>query len=399
MKQKDKKVIFIGLFILIVSIILNIIISIKICKNYQIKVDELVASITGTLIKNVDDNVFVKDIINKENIDIGNEYLKNNDIIISELLINKKMLKTKILFVNFITVSFIFTLFLITLFYYKKEQNKKLDCLNDYMNNILNDDYSLGIRDYEEGNLSILKNYIYKMTIKLKEQTDLAVSQKKGLENILSDISHQIKTPLTSMYVINDILESDNLTKKEKNEFLNKNRSQLERIERLVVSLLNLSRLENGFIKLKREKIKANKLIEESLESILIPIELKNQSVIFNIDDVILNVDLYWTVEAINNIIKNAYEHTPDNGVIKISVEDNPLYTEIIIEDNGSGIPKKDLPHIFERFYTGSNNKNSIGIGLNMAKKIIELQNGTINVSSEVNKYTLFNIKFYKKII
>lgn len=399
MRQSNKKIIILGLVVLVLCIILNTIITNNIYKNYQIKIDEKIASILGTLVKNENDDTFIKDIINNENIDIGNKYLKNNDMIISELLIGKKNLKTKLLFTNIVTTSFIFVLFLIILFCYRKKQNKKLECLNEYMNSILNGDYSLDIRDYEEGNLSILKNYIYKMTIKLKEQTDLAISQKNSLENILSDISHQIKTPLTSMYVINDILESDNLTKKEKNEFLSKNKSQLERIERLVVSLLNLSRLENGFIKLKREKIKANKLIEEALESMLIPIELKNQGVILDIDEAILNIDLYWTIEAINNIIKNAYEHTPDGGTIKISVKDNPLYTEIRIEDNGIGIPKKDLPHIFERFYIGSNNKNSIGIGLNMAKKVIELEDGTINVDSKVNQYTIFYIKFYKNVI
>lgn len=293
----------------------------------------------------------------------------------------------------------IFSIYFLLFFLYKRKCDKKCIEISNYMNNVLNGDYSFDIRDYEEGSFSILKNDIYKLTIKLKEQTEIAIKEKNNLEIVLSDISHQIKTPLTSMHILNDLLLNSKLSKKEQINFLNKNKIQLEKLEWLVISLLKLSRLDNGFIKLEKKKINSKILIEKSLETILIPIELKKQKLIKNIKNFNFNIDLNWTVEAITNILKNAYEHTPSGGIIKIDVGDNPLYAFIKIEDNGVGISKKDLPHIFKRFYKGESQKESIGIGLNMAKKIIELQNGTITVHSEKNKYTIFEIRFYKNII
>lgn len=276
---------------------------------------------------------------------------------------------------------------------------KRIHHIGTYMTRILNDDYSIDIRDYEEGDLSNLKNDIYKVTIKLKEKSEILYQDKKYLEETLSDISHQLKTPLTSMYVITDILETEKSAKTRK-EFLEKNRLQLERIEWLVTSLLKISRLDSGTEKLKKESVSVEELIHRAISPIAIPIEQKNITLTLNVTDYPLHIDLHWTVEALVNIIKNAMEHTNEEGSITISAIDNPLYSEIIIEDTGEGISKKDLPHIFERFYKGSsNNKESIGIGLNMAKKIINLEDGEIEVSSEKGVGTTFHIKFYKRNI
>src|SRR5574344_1906871 len=170
-----------------------------------------------------------------------------------------------IFILDIIFSSLIFIFFAIYLHFYKKARDNKIKNIYDYMNNILNDDYSLDIRDYNEEELSILKNQIYKITTKLKDQTELAQNEKKNLEIILSDISHQIKTPLTSMYVINDLLMDDKLNKKEQKEFLIKNHQQLERIEWLVSSLLKLSRLDSGVIKLKEEKVTVEELINKAV--------------------------------------------------------------------------------------------------------------------------------------
>lgn len=391
--HNKKNIIF--LFIIILSLTcLNNLISLKFYQNYSQKTDEKIMTLVGNVLNK---EALIE--INDTNMSKGQNFLNQNEILKNELLNDKQNLKNNIILINIIITILNTLIFVIIFIYYIRKQNKKYDELNEYLNDILNGNYTLKLRDYEEGNLSLLKNNIYKITVKLKEQTSLAVKEKQELENILSDISHQIKTPLTSLYVINDILSSNNVSKREKQDFLKKNKLGLEKIEWLVTSLLKLSRLENGFIKLNIDKVNTNDLINKSLESLLIPIELKKQKLVLNIDDFFLNIDINWTVEAISNIIKNAYEHTNEGGTIKIVAQDNPIYSEIKIEDNGSGISKKDLPHIFERFYKASNQKGSIGIGLNMAKKIIELENGMIEVESRINKYTIFVVKFYKNII
>lgn len=321
-----------------------------------------------------------------------------HSIILLLLIFSLITLKIELNIILLVTIFYLIPIIITWYHLYKK--NKKIKNLSTYMNNILNNNYSLDIRDYEEGNLSNLKNDIYKMTVKLKEQSDLSQKEKKYLEEVLSDISHQLKTPLTSMYVINDVLLSDKkIDDFKKQEFLIKNRKELERIEWLVTSLLKMSRLDSGSEKIIPKETKLDDLIKKTVTPLEIPIELKNQHLILDYDkNIKLNIDLNWTTEALINILKNAHEHTKENGTIQIKVKDTVIYTEIEIIDTGEGISTTDLPHIFERFYKGKTNKESIGIGLNMAKKIINLEKGDIKVISNSNG-TTFNIKFYKQII
>lgn len=321
-----------------------------------------------------------------------------HSIILLLLIFYLIALKIELNIILLVTIFYLITIIITWYHLYKK--NKKIKNLSTYMNNILNNNYSLDIRDYEEGNLSNLKNDIYKMTVKLKEQSDLSQKEKKYLEEVLSDISHQLKTPLTSMYVINDVLLSDKkIDDSKKKEFLIKNRKELEQIEWLVTSLLKMSRLDSGSEKIIPKETKLDDLIRKTVTPLEIPIELKNQHLVLDYDkNIKLNIDLNWTTEALINILKNAHEHTKESGTIQIKAKDTVIYTEIEIIDTGEGISTTDLPHIFERFYKGKTNKESIGIGLNMAKKIINLEKGDIKVISNSNG-TTFNIKFYKQII
>ena len=224
------------------------------------------------------------------------------------------------------------------------------------------------------------------------------MEQNRFLESTLSDISHQLRTPLTSMYVMNDLLSSTKMSKEKKKEVLKKNRSQLERIEWLITTLLKMSRLDSGMVTLKEEKVEAKELIKKALEPISIPVELKKQTVLIVGDKKAqVIVDQKWTIEAFVNILKNAHEHTKVGGMIIVKITDNPLYTEFLIQDNGSGIAKEDLPHIFERFYKGKNSSSeSIGIGLNMSKSILQKENASVMVESTEGKGTTFTIRFYK---
>lgn len=401
MKQ-NKKYIILSIMVFVIIMTTNIIISLNIYDDYNKKETNDKYLVIGNIINSNNDkdkDKLILGYLHNQNIDIGKNYLNDNITLNINNQIYNHNLKRNLIIYSASSTFICYMLFMLLIILYKKSQDKKINEISNYMNSVLNGNYSLDIRSYEEGRLSILKNDIYKITVKLKEQTDMAINEKNNLEMILSDISHQIKTPLTSMYVINDLLKSDKLSKKEKIEFLNKNESQLERIEWLVTSLLKLSRLDNGFVKLKKEKVEVAKLIDNCLNPLLIPIELKNQNVVKQIDNFEIDIDFNWFSEAIINILKNAHEHTNAFGTIKVEASDNSMYSSIIISDNGTGISKQDLPHIFERFYKGDNQKESIGIGLNMAKKIIDLSGGEINVLSTPSVGTTFIIKIYKNII
>lgn len=314
------------------------------------------------------------------------DYLNNNSYI------NKTIRKYNIIYISILIII----VFSILIIYINKIYNK-IRKLSIYANDILNNKYNMDIREYSEGDISNLKNDLYKMTIKLKEQNELSLKDKIYLQDTLSDISHQLKTPLTSMYVINELLYDDKLDKSLKKELLNKSKKGLERIEWLITSLLKMSRLDSGSEKLIFEEVKLINIINKTIEPIRIPLELKNINLNVSCsNDIKVNVDVNWTTEALINILKNAMEHTLENGNINMVCSDNPLYTMISISDDGCGISKKDLPHIFERFYKGMGNKESIGIGLNMSKKIIESENGNISVKSKENEGTTFIIKLFK---
>ncbi|MBS4207182.1 HAMP domain-containing sensor histidine kinase [Bacillus sp. FJAT-50079] len=271
--------------------------------------------------------------------------------------------------------------------------------LSGYLRKISSGDYSLDVRDNHEGELSILKNDMYKVTLMLSEQSSLLRQDKIQLTNAISDISHQLKTPLTSMMVMSDLLSDDELPKEKRIEFTHHIQVQLERIEWLVSALLKLSKIDAGTVQFKKEPILVKDIIKKALEPFLIPIDIKQQEVKIDGDENASFLgDFHWTLEAFVNVIKNCIEHTPERGTFHISFSENALFTEITITDNGKGIPREDLPYIFQRFYKGKNaSEESVGIGLAMAHSIITSQNGDIAVTSE--KGTQFRMKFYKQII
>ncbi|CAM3988527.1 sensor histidine kinase [Lederbergia lenta] len=277
----------------------------------------------------------------------------------------------------------------------------EIEKLSSYLRQISAGDYTLDVRDNEEGELSILKSEMYKVTLMLSEQGSLLRQDKIHLTNAISDISHQLKTPLTSMMVMADLLSDTNLPETKKTEFTRNIRIQLERIEWLVSSLLKLSKIDAGTAQFKKESIVVEKLIQKALEPILIPLDIKEQTVSIKGDDTVTFIgDLNWTAEAVINILKNCVEHTREGGAIDILYSANPLFTEIVITDNGKGIAEEDIRHIFKRFYKGKNaSDGSIGIGLAMAHSIITSQNGDIDVRSDKESGTQFRVKFYKQVI
>ena len=278
---------------------------------------------------------------------------------------------------------------------------REIEKLSSYLRRISSGNYSLDIRDNHEGELSILKSNIYKVTLLLSEQGSSLQRDKNHLTDAISDISHQLKTPLTSMMVMADLLYDPKLPDSKRMEFTHNIHIQLERINWLVSSLLKFSKMDAGTVHFKQDLILVHELIEKALEPVHIPLDIKEQTVSINGQDTVsLRGDFNWTVEALLNILKNCVEHTAQAGAIHISFSENTLFTEIIIMDHGKGIAKEDLPYIFNRFYKGqSSSEDSVGIGLAMAYTIITSQGGDLEVKSEQGKGTEFRIKFYKQIM
>jgi signal transduction histidine kinase len=274
-----------------------------------------------------------------------------------------------------------------------------IDKLNSYLVRVLAGEEKPGILDQEEGELSLLKTNIYKATATLNFQKDLLSKDKLALSNAIADISHQLKTPLTSMIVMNDLLKAEDDEKK-RMEFLKTQSDQLDRMSWLIQTLLKLSKIDAGTITMKPEEIQVEALVQEVVQPFEIQMELKNIGYKKNISDISFNCDRNWTIEALQNIVKNCIEHMEGGDLLTISTADTNIYKEITIEDTGCGIAAEDLPHIFERFYKGKNaGKDSVGIGLALSKTIISSQHGDIIVESTENVGTKFSVRFYKTII
>ena len=301
--------------------------------------------------------------------------------------------------------ALVFLLLIAVLFFcvlgYTAARYRQIAELSLYLNRIASGEYGLDLRDNVEGELSALKNDIYKVTVMLAHQADLLQKDKRYLADTLADISHQLKTPLTSMLVMTDLLEQPDLPEQKRREFTGRIRSQLQRMEWLISSLLKLSKLDAGTIRFKKEQVFLPKLICKATEHLLLLMDVKGQKLVLegNPETYFLG-DLEWTAEAMANLVKNCVEHTPAGGTIRIRYECSVLYTQIILSDTGEGVDAEDLPHIFERFYKGKNSsKDSVGIGLAMAKNIISKQNGTIEAAGEPGKGMTFTIKFYRAIV
>ena len=291
-----------------------------------------------------------------------------------------------------------FVLLAVFIFYTKKRYDKIND-LNDYLVRVLSEKDDDEILDQEEGELSILKTNIYKTTSTLKYQKELLSDDKKNLAAAIADISHQLKTPLTSMMVMNDLLV-DEQDENKRTEFLKTQSSQLDRMNWLIQTLLKLSKLDAGTIVLKREDISIKEIVDEAVKPFEIQFDLRNINFRSDVSDLLIKCDKNWTIEAIQNIIKNCIEHMDDGGELSISSVDTNIYTQLTIKDSGCGIAEEDIPHIFERFYKGRNaGKDSVGIGLALSKSIIEGEQGEISVESTEGVGTKFIIKFFKTLI
>lgn len=278
---------------------------------------------------------------------------------------------------------------------YKEKQIKQI---SQQVNAILFQQKDIYIPYYKEGTLSFLESEIVKLVNRLSEQNRLLLEDKIILKQSLGDISHQMKTPLTSLNLVHERLKMTEGTDKKK--LLKEQQLLLDKIEWLVITLLKIAQIDSNTVTFQKENISQKELYIKLVKPFEIQLELKDISIELEADQTYIeDIDILWTLEALSNIFKNCIEHTEQGGNIKIMMNNNPLYSEIIIQDNGNGIDSEDLIHLFERFYKGKNaTQQSVGIGLSLSHMIIEKQNGTIAVE---NTYpgAKFTIHFYKEVI
>lgn len=388
-------IVFICLFILF--LFLNIYEYKTYTKNFNNKISAIINVIKKDYPKITDkeiikiinnDTLKTNDFFNKYGIDVNNKsILIKND---------RDYHKFSAINLSFLTITVVILLIIYIRYNYKKEKDIKdiIKCIEQ----INKKNYEIQIDSISEDELSILKNEIYKTTIMLKEAAENSSKDKLNLKKSLEDISHQLKTPLTSILVMLDnIIEDSNMEEKIRNDFIVDIKRNVLNINFLVQSLLKLSKFDANTVHFVKQENDLKTIVEESIKNVSTLCDLRNINIKLNIkENSKIICDDKWQIEALTNIIKNAIEHSKNNSNIIINIENNNVYSTIEVIDFGEGIAKKDIKHIFERFYKCKNTKtDSIGIGLALAKTIIEEDKGTISVES--NKLeTKFIIKYYK---
>ncbi len=307
-----------------------------------------------------------------------------------------------LLFIN-IKSTIIVGLFCIVLAFlyiqFTSKRYEEISKISEEIDSLLHGKRDYDFNNYTEGELSILNNVIQKMVLALRINEENLVKDKVYLANSLADISHQLRTPLTSLNMIASFLAKEDLAEEKRVELSREMFALLSKIDWLVTTLLKISQIDANTVEFKQDRIYIDDVIKESLKPFTIPLEIKDITVIKNISSTCYFVgDMLWTCEAIGNIIKNCIEHTPIGGNINIDCVDNNIYTQITINDNGCGFKEEDIPHLFERFYRGQYNiSHSYGIGLSLAQMIINRQEGTIKASNKDG--ALFLIRFYKSVV
>ena len=407
-RNKNLKYLIIPMIILTIATIT--LITIQTYNQYKkvtITANKKIAEIIGTIIKEepeIDTRTIIETLNSKQDTE---EYQKGQtelakygiDINEANSIITVQNQMKQNLTLNIILIIVFSILWIIIIFEYLKRRDKKINQITQYINEIKNRKYELDINENSEDELSNLKNELYKITVMLKEESEISKKDKENLKMSVEDISHQLKTPLTSITIMLDNLKDNpNMDENTKQKFIFEISKQIDWINWLVISMLKLSKLDANVVQFHEEKINLKKFIDEIVKNLEIPIEIKNQQIVIEGNEKASFIgDYKWQQEAVTNIIKNCIEHNKDNGKIYIRYEENTLFTKITIKDEGEGISKEDLKHIFERFYKGQNSsENSVGIGLALAKNIIEKNKGMISCKSELDKGTEFVIKYMK---
>lgn len=289
--------------------------------------------------------------------------------------------------------------FLTILFLYIRHRQREIGKLCSYMDEVGRGDFSLDISHNRDDELSGLKNELYKLTVFLKEQAEMAIDNRRALADSVADISHQLKTPLTSVTVLVDNLsENQDMDSAVRSRFLREVSDQLSGVSWLVAVLLKLSRLDAGVVELEHKPLSVRALADKVYQKLELLAEWRQVDLRLQIPaEIWIRGDDQWLTEAFLNLVKNAIEHSTAGGEVLMTAEENDVYTLITVQDHGEGISAEEQKHLFERFYRGhSAGADNVGIGLSLAKEIIVRQEGYITVESDRGRGTTFLIKFIK---
>ena len=396
--MKNKKTIILIIVIILIYVFLFNMVYLYQENIYKEKYNMFLNNIIYVVKKNYPNvsNKELSDILNgKSDYNYLNEYGIDVDDEFALISMNKENKKIFIIN-NVILGSFILVLSII-LIINKNYENKKLEEIIHLIEEINKKNYNLNIKGTDETMISKLKNEMYKTVVMLKNDADNSLKDKLIIKTYLEDISHQLKTPLTVINIsLDNLIDNPNMDEKNRNEFISKISKEVTNINNLIQNLLKLSKFDVNVINFVNKSVSIKEFINKSIDKISLIADLKNINIKVNIlNDFNLNIDLNWQIEALSNIVKNAIEHSNENDIVYINCNDNKIYSKIEIINNGI-INDKDLNKIFDRFYTNKKGySESVGIGLSLAKNIIEKNNGKIDVYSKDGK-TIFTIKYYK---
>lgn len=362
--------------------------------NYNNKINSLINEVINKY-PEVNESDLVGILNSESEDDLLNKYGINDKS--SSVIENDKLFKKYL----FIDLSILFII-IITLYVYfvinKSKRTKKINKIIELISKINKRNFDIDIEDYTEDELSILKQEVYKTSLMLRSEADNSLKDKLNLKDSLSDISHQLKTPLTSITImIDNILDNEEMDSKTRRKFLINIKREIININFLVQNLLKLSKFDANVIKFNKEEVLIKDIVDEAIKKVSALSELKGVSIKVSGDKgSTIKCDFMWEVEALSNIIKNSIEHIEKDGFVEVNYTKNKVYSRILIRDNGVGINSEDLPYIFDRFYKGKNtSKDSVGIGLALSKSIIEKDNGSISVKSTPKIGTVFTIKYF----
>lgn len=306
--------------------------------------------------------------------------------------------RNRVMLSLFLLLLFVFGTIYLLLFSYLRRQHKTIQNAENSIRDFLDGNTMSRIESAETGDWYSLFHKINELSSILSAHAENERQTKEFLQDIISDVSHQIKTPLSALKMYQEIMNNRRSDTEAISSFSGKSLREIKRIEDVVYTLLKLAQLDAGIIQMKKTHENISALMQDVLERFEILAEQESKTITLSGKaDVTLFCDALWISEALGNLVKNALEHTAAGGQISIRWEQNALMTQIVIEDNGTGVHPEDLYNIFKRFYRSrfSQNTHGIGLGLPLAKTIVEIHGGTISVTSKLDVGTVFTLNFY----